>query len=446
MYRYVLLSVFAVLSMVTAHAKRFIAQTDTATAVLGIPWESAAEDPGILAFEPPREYRVISEADLRPAVFDRYYLLDTITALTPYPSDSLFRDAIFDWVDDAVWQQYIVRRIRQHYMISNPGKVKYNERLLPEPPRRWHMELDPQTAKLHFVEDVPRLPDSIAAPHDIVAGDIGRRHWIRDAHAKLQFTQAYVSPNWYQGGSNNLTMLLDLGYSVKLNPSFHPKLLCEMSVGYKLAIHGTPEDSLRNYNISEDLFQFNGKLGYKAWRNWFYSMTALVKTQFFKNYEVNSPTLKAAFLSPVEINMGIGMTWEHINPRKTFQINASLSPLSWNMKGCNYTRVNVSDYGIRPGHKAVHKLGSSGELKFTWNITWNISYSSRLFVFTDFDVAQGDWENTVNFSINRFLSTQLYVHLRYDSGTPRPDKESNWHLWQLKEILSFGFAYQFSMP
>lgn len=399
-----------------------------------------------LVFEPPRDHATISAADLRPAVYDRNYYIVPIKVDTPLPSDSLFKDAAFDWLDDAMWQLYNVRRARQNFMVEHPEQVKYNEQLLPEPPRRWHMELDPKTAKLHFVEDVPRLPDKIDTPKDIIAGDIGRRHWIRAANASLQFTQAYVSPNWYQGGSNNLTMMLDLGYSVKLNPKFHPNLLCEMSVGYKLSVHGTPEDSLRNYNISEDLFQFNGKLGYKAWRNWFYSMTGMVKTQFFKNYEINSPQLKAAFLSPVEINLGLGMTWEHINPRKTFQINASLSPLSWNMKGCNYARVNVTDYGIRPGHKAVHKLGSSGELKMTWNMTWNISYTTRLFAFTDYQFAQGDWENTFNFAINRFLSTQLYVHLRYDSRTSRPEPGSDWHLWQLKEILSFGFSYKFAMP
>lgn len=426
---------------VPTYSRDNVGTTDSMAAL-----QTLTADNAPLIFEPPREHTVLTAADLRPAVFDRYYLIDTVSVATPFPGDSLYKDAAFNWIDDAVWQQYIVRRIRQNFMINYPDLVKYNEQLLPEPPRRWHMELDPQTAKLHFVEDVPRLPDKIEAPLDIIAGDIGRRHWIRNANAGLQFTQAYVSPNWYQGGSNNLTMMLDLGYNVKLNPKFHPNLLCEMSVGYKLSVHGTPEDSLRNYNISEDLFQFNGKLGYKAWRNWFYSLTGMVKTQFFKNYEVNSPSLKAAFLSPVEINMGIGMTWEHINPRKTFQVNASLSPLSWNMKGCNYTRVNVADFGISPGHKAVHKLGSSGELKMVWNITWNISYTTRLFAFTDYRFAQGDWENTFNFAINRFLSTQLYVHLRYDSRTSRPSQDSNWHLWQLKEILSFGFSYKFAMP
>ena len=68
---------------------------------------------------------------------------------------------------------------------------------------------------------------------------------------------------------------------------------------------------------------------------------------------------------------------------------------------------------------------------------------SRLFVFTDYTYLQSDWENTISFDINRFLSTQLYVHVRYDSSTPRLE-DSKWHTWQIKEILSLGFSYKFA--
>ena len=59
-----------------------------------------------------------------------------------------------------------------------------------------------------------------------------------------------------------------------------------------------------------------------------------------------------------------------------------------------------------------------------------------------YDYVQGDWENTINFSINRYLSTQMYVHLRYDSSMAAIEG-TRWHKWQLKEILSFGLQYRF---
>ncbi|MDE6390498.1 MAG: hypothetical protein K2L26_03670, partial [Duncaniella sp.] len=91
------------------------------------------------------------------------------------------------------------------------------------------------------------------------------------------------------------------------------------------------------------------------------------------------------------------------------------------------------------------EIGSSAEGKLSWKMCDNISLRSRLFVFTDYGYIQGDWENTIMFDINRFLTTQIYVHARYDSTTKRPEPESEWHKFQLKEILSFGISYKFAV-
>jgi hypothetical protein len=69
--------------------------------------------------------------------------------------------------------------------------------------------------------------------------------------------------------------------------------------------------------------------------------------------------------------------------------------------------------------------------------------SSHLNAFTDFDRAQADWEGTLAFEINKFLTTQIYAHARYDTQTPKVEG-TNWKKLQLKEILSIGFAYKFS--
>ena len=47
------------------------------------------------------------------------------------------------------------------------------------------------------------------------------------------------------------------------------------------------------------------------------------------------------------------------------------------------------------------------------------------------------------FTINRFLTTQINVNMRYDSTT-MPLEDSDWHKLMLKEVLSFGFTYKFS--
>ena len=136
------------------------------------------------------------------------------------------------------------------------------------------------------------------------------------------------------------------------------------------------------------------------------------------------------------------MTYNYKNPQKRLTLDASISPFSYNLKIATNPGIPKSNFGIDPGHHTVSEFGSNAEVKLTWTLAWNVTYSSRLFLFTDYDYTQGDWENTFNFSINRYFSTQLFIHVRYDSHQ-LPLEDTNWHHWQLKEILSFGFQYQF---
>ena len=208
-------------------------------------------------------------------------------------------------------------------------------------------------------------------------------------------------------------------------------------------MNNAPDDELRDYSISEDLFQWNMTVGYRSTKRWYYSLNTQFKTQILNNYKSNTTTLKAAFLSPGELNVGVGMTYNYANPKKTFTFDASISPFSYNMKTCLRKRMNVTSFGIEEGRKTVSEYGSSAEGKLTWKMCDNISLRSRMFVFTDYDYIQGDWENTIQFTINRFLSTQIFVHMRYDSTSPVIE-DTDWHKFQLKEILSFGFTHKFN--
>ena len=78
----------------------------------------------------------------------------------------------------------------------------------------------------------------------------------------------------------------------------------------------------------------------------------------------------------------------------------------------------------------------------TWQAMSNISMRTRMFAFTDYTYFQGNIETTWDFAINKFLSTQVYANLRYDSSSDF--NLSKWHHWMLKEILSFGLTYTFS--
>ena len=388
---------------------------------------AAVANAGIVEIAPIPEYYLL------PAVFDTYRFLDPDTL--PVGVKGVHGA---EWLDRTNYIYSAMDRAKQAYMISSPTTVRYNQRWLPEPPKKFEAVIDPSTQKI----DIREVKVDPNAGKNIVAPEIDRRNWIHAFTGNLQFSQAFISPNWYQGGNNNLNMIAQAVWNVKLNQAYHPKLLFESTVQYKLGMNNAPDDEMHDYNISEDLFQWNMTAGYKANKRWYYSMNTQFKTQILNNYKPNSNTLKAAFMSPGELNIGLGMTYNYANKNKTFTFDASISPLSYNLKTCTRGRMKETSFGIEEGRKTVSEYGSNAEGKLTWQILENISLRSRLFVFSDYDYIQSDWENTIQFTVNRFLSTQIYVHMRYDSTSPVIE-DTDWHKFQLKEILSFGFTYKF---
>ncbi len=329
------------------------------------------------------------------------------------------------------------RALKTRYMLDNIPAVKYNINSMPKPPKKYTATVDPSTEVITVTEIVP---DKRRITADAPIQEIERKHWLHTANAALQFSQAFISPNWYQGGINNVNGIGTLNWNVKLNPQFHKTVIFEATTQYKLAMASAPNDTIHSYSISEDLFQFNATAGLHAFNHWYYSITTLFKTQFFNNYNSNSRNMKAAFMSPGELNIGVGMTYNYTSPKKKFVLDASIAPISYNMKASINRKIDVTSFGIKEGHRTVSEVGSNAEVRIKWEIMWNISYASRFFVFTNYDYLQADWENTFNFSFNRYLSTQLYIHPRFDSSRSKID---SWNRWQLKEILSFGLQYQF---
>lgn len=368
-----------------------------------------------------------------PIVYTDYKITDSIDN---FQADYSGNPA-FTWVEDAVALNRRMQALNEYVYFTDPSIVKYNMRTLPNPPKQFTAVVNDELHTIVIEETVPGEANAII--HDTSKGLI---HWLHTFGATLQFSQAFVSPNWYQGGNNNINMITDLSYNIKLNQKLHPTLLFETNVKYRFAANSAPDDSLRSYNISEDLFQLNSTFGLKAVEKWYYTVNAQFKTQLLNSYKKNTNNLKSAFLSPGELNAGIGMTFNTANKKKTFTLDASLSPLSYNLMICTNTHIDPTSFNIEKGKKTSSKYGSSAECKIAWQLTSNIKLASRFFAFSDYERFYADFENTLVFEINKYLTSQIFAHLRYDTLTPYSDPD--WHKLQIKEILSLGFAYKFS--
>lgn len=375
---------------------------------------------------PVEEIPIITPPDLNDVLPDRADL--------PVAFGSVIPDWLRRSLDTYRFQEDFIYTM----MIEEPQLIEYAYWDLPVPPR-----LPEEDYSFRGYLKRLNLPEIIPSPNLPVHENGSRINWIHAFNVSLQLSQAYVSANWYQGGTSHLAFFGSTLWDVQLNQAYYPNAMFQSTLSYKLALNSTPEDEFHRYNVSQDLFQYNLKAGYKALHNWYYSVTAQFKTQFLNSYPTNSPDRSASFLSPGEFNIGVGMTYTKQNEKKTLIFSASIAPLSYNLKTCLDRYVDHTQFGIRPDRKWINEIGSNGEINFKAILWDNTTYTTRLFIFTDYQNLQTDWENTVNFQFSKLFSTQIYAHLRYDTGADS-NISRKWGKLMLKEILSVGISYTFS--
>ncbi len=342
------------------------------------------------------------------------------------------------WLSNAYQAWQMQNDVMYSMMIDDPSLIEYTYWQLPVPPSLPEEEHGFKGfLKRIFISDV-NVNDAI-----ISESDIQKKHWLHVVNGALQFSQAYISDNWYQGGNNYLALLINFVWDVQLNTVWHPDLLLQSTLSYKLGLNSVEDDQYRKYSISQDIFQYNFKFGYKARRNWYYTITAQFKTQLLHNYTKNTQTRIASLLTPGDLNLGLGMTYSKTNAAKTIQFNASIAPISYNLKTAIDPKIDHSLFGISQTAKSVSEIGSNADITLNWKIGKMVTYNTRLFLFTDYDYFLSDWENTLNIQFSKLFSTQVYANLRYDSSADS-SIAPHWKKFMLKEILSIGLSYTFS--
>ena len=262
-----------------------------------------------------------------------------------------------------------------------------------------------------------------------------RDPWTRKASTMIQFSQNFVSNNWYQGGSKSIAILGIL--SGQLNYDNKKDIQWENNTEWRIGFNSV-DGAIRPLNTNDDIFKVNSKLGLKAGGKWFYSGSVDFSTQFFNNYKsITSTELKSTFLTPVRLNVGIGLDYKY---KKLLSL--MLSPVSYKYIYVNdIVSVNPNLFGIAAGKKVLSEIGSSFKAQLSYAPSREIQIDSKLSFFTNYKKIEADWEIVSNFTINRFLSTRLSLNPRYDNTQILAQGEKA--KIQFKELMSFGISYKF---
>ena len=283
---------------------------------------------------------------------------------------------------------------------------------------------------------IPKNQTNISEPVTLVT--VRPNFWSYAGDYSLQFLQNYVSDNWYKGGESNYSMIG--AATLQANYNDKEKIKWDNKLEMKLGMQSSQGDTLHNYKSSEDLIRLTSKLGVQATKKWYYTLQAIASTQFTHGYKANDPAVYSDFMSPLNMNLSLGMDYkvEWFDKRLTGTVN--ISPIAGNFKYVDRLSL-AKKYGIDEGKHSLWDLGSTFTTDLSWAISDLIKWKTRLYAYTTYHRAEVEWENTVTFQLSKYISTQVFVYPRFDDSAKK--RNSKYGYFQLKEYWSLGFSYSF---
>ena len=324
-----------------------------------------------------------------------------------------------------------------HTYLARPALVRATERDLR---RAGSVREDIKAPIKHKVEladkGVPVPETRVDTPFDIVVRK--PNFWSYGGDYYLQFLQNYVSGNWYKGGESNYSMVasavLQANYNNKQKVKFENKL--EMKLGFQTS----KGDTLHSLKTSEDLLRYTGKLGLQATKRWYYTLQLIAYTQFLKGYKSNDDKVYSAIMSPFNTNLSVGMSYTVSAFKDKLKGSVQLAPLAYNFRYVSRKEL-ATRYGLEEGHHTMNDFGSEFTVDLTWEMSELIKWKTRLYGYTTYKRTELEWENTISFRFNKYISSNLFIYPRFDDGTATRDDHHGY--WQFKEYASLGFAYSF---
>lgn len=278
----------------------------------------------------------------------------------------------------------------------------------------------------------------------------------------LNINQLSLS-NWSAGGENTWTGKAFANFSLV----YHKKRFEQKLVG--AFAFGISRFGDKRIEKQDDKIDLTYALSLDSKTQWNISTVVTFNTQFADGYKYpNDSTVISSFLAPGYLTLSAGYSYKTKNER--FQI--LLSPLAGKVTFVmNQELADKGSFGVKkgyydedgtwvPGENIAASVGVNVIINYKQPIGKSFKYITMLNTFYNYIERRDDnrlpidvnWENTISFSITKYISTILFIHLKYDHNTTFPVYEEiegvqtvvdNIPKLQLKESVGIAFLHKF---
>ena len=349
-----------------------------------------------------------------------------------------YRDQLNATIDKSLLNLYL----------NNPSKVRYSNEHLEE--EELVAVNDPTSAPVipsSKVDDIlnEELHEKSATEIDDSIGDIGLvvdkpNFWKYKGEFSLQFSQNYFSDNWYKGGNNNQNLLSAI--ILEANYDDTKRITWENKLELRLGFMTTTSDTCHTFLTSNDKIDLYSKLGIKAKKAWFYTVTAEAKSQFLPGYKTNDRKRYSSFLSPLDVYLSIGMDFKP-NLKNGNSFSLALLPVSYKMRYLRDKDENIHTVYNMVGENCTHDIGSKIEINSKLKLAKDFFWKSRFYYYTPYDYAESEWENSFQYQFSKYISAEVYTLWRFDDNRSRQYYDKNIGYFQFKEYFTLGLTYAF---
>ncbi|MBQ1634001.1 MAG: DUF3078 domain-containing protein [Bacteroidaceae bacterium] len=258
--------------------------------------------------------------------------------------------------------------------------------------------------------------------------------------ASMQFTQNYATDHWFQGVDNHISGTSVL--SLNLNYDNKKKITWTNNLDARLGFRTNKNDKRRVFQPNTNAVTYTTNVGYSIVKTLRYTMQVRMSTSIVPAYAANSMNVITDVLSPLDVTVGPGIGYSfNWGKKKRYSGAVNLSPLAYQLRYVQRESL-VQRYSVRPGHHSYHKFGPTATLQTTWRICNQVTWTSKIFWASNLHYTNIQWENTFAFSVNKYMSANLYVFPKFDDSN-RNYKNDHGNYLMMRESLSISMNYSF---